>query len=126
MVIKDKVFGPYPCDFSGDGFIKKGSGQERSYSCHSEIKCIKAAKNIIFDKKKSRKMSSATMYNIRARIDEDDNIIICNSMPCAECKKSLLQYNINNVIYTDEEGSLVKEKTCNIPSKYSGCRRKYS
>ena len=71
-------------------------------------------------------MNSSIMYNIRARIDVDDNIIICNSMPCAECKKSLLQYNINSVIYTDETGSLVKGKTCNIPSKYSGSRRIYS
>ena len=70
-------------------------------------------------------MTSATMYNIRARIDKDNNIIICNSMPCLECKKSLLQHNINRVVYSTDDGTLVKENTSSILSKYSAYRKHY-
>jgi deoxycytidylate deaminase len=63
------------------------------------------------------------MYNIRARIDENNNIIICNSKPCLDCKEAMTKVGINTVVYSNSDGILVKERTVDIDSNLSSGKK---
>ena len=42
-----------------------------------------------------------------------------NGKPCSHCKKCLLKYGFQNIIYSDDQGNLIKTKIKTLNSRNS-------
>jgi deoxycytidylate deaminase len=78
-------------------------------NAHAEINALKSLSyNTISNK---RKMSKYTFISYRIKLDNSCNISLDNAKPCYHCTKTLIKYGIKNIIYTDDNGEWVKNKT---------------
>lgn len=55
------------------------------------------------------------------RIDSNGNF--CNSVPCSQCLLRIKNFGINKIIYSDDNGLIVKQKISEIISEKSTADR---
>ena len=89
----------------------------RGSSCHSEmqvLKCIECE-----DKRKVRKY---VMWNIRWTKSGN----IANSKPCINCQKALIDFGIQTIVYSTEDGNFIKCRLDELNCKPSSGFLNYS
>lgn len=78
--------------FSKDGMIS------RTCSCHAEIDVLRKCLKRNFKKKLS-------LYIVR--VTHEDSL--ASSAPCLPCTEKMREFNIKNLTYIDDDGTLIKE-----------------
>jgi hypothetical protein len=86
----------------------------RGKSCHSEIGLLK-----YIDVNDRRKVSKYTIWNIRWSKDGK----IMNSKPCLNCKNTLIEVGIKNIVFSAEDGHFYKNKLENLECSLSSGNR---
>ena len=82
-------------------FQSRFSKHPNSIYLHAEIDAIKNARLY-------KNLSKCNLYVCRIKWDDkEEHIVFGNSKPCLGCVKAILQFNIKQVIYTDESSSKI-------------------
>ena len=77
-------------------FQSKYSKHPSSIYLHAEIDAIKNARYF-------KELPKSTLYVARVKWDDkEENIIFGNSKPCLGCAKAIIQFNVKDVIYTED------------------------
>lgn len=84
-----------------DTFQKRYSKNEHAIYLHAEIAAIKAAKkHLSLDE-----LKKSTLYVCRVRFDNDDPTPEWGmSKPCEGCRRAIVEYQIQRVVYTLDGG----------------------
>ncbi len=84
-----------------DTFQKRFSKNEHAIYLHAEIAAIKAAKkHLSLDE-----LKKSTLYVCRVRFDNDDPTPEWGmSKPCEGCRRAIVEYQIQQVVYTLDGG----------------------
>lgn len=85
-------------------FQKRYSKASEAIFLHAEVAAIhNALKRISL-----RELSKSTMYVCRVRINKENKSFFSYSKPCDGCMRAIAEFDIKNVMYTDESGEFVK------------------
>jgi deoxycytidylate deaminase len=85
-------------------FQKRYSKASEAIFLHAEVAAIHNA----LKKVSLKELSKSTMYVCRVRINKENKSFFSYSKPCDGCMRAIAEFDIKNVMYTDESGEFVK------------------
>jgi len=100
-------------DFSGCRHIVADGNIGQS--CHAEIKALKMWISMHCKSANLKILKKITLYSLKAKLDDNMNLILSYGKPCLRCHQSLIKWNIKKVYYSNDEGSIIQ---CNNDTKY--------
>lgn len=84
-------------------FQKRYSKASEAIFLHAEVAAIhNALKRVSL-----KELSKSTMYVCRVRINKENKSFFSYSKPCDGCMRAIAEFDIKNVMYTDESGEFV-------------------
>lgn len=84
-------------------FQKKFGRAEEAIFLHAEVSAIsQALKRITL-----KQLSKSVMHVVRVSINSDDNPFFCYSKPCKGCMRAIEEFDIQKVLYTNEDGKFI-------------------
>lgn len=84
-------------------FQKRYSKANEAIFLHAEVAAIhNALKRVSL-----KELSKSTMYVCRVRINKENKSFFSYSKPCDGCMRAIAEFDIKNVMYTDESGEFV-------------------
>lgn len=85
-------------------FQKRYSKASEAIFLHAEVAAIhNALKRVSL-----KELSKSTMYVCRVRINKENKPFFSYSKPCDGCMRAIAEFDIKNVLYTNEEGQFVQ------------------
>lgn len=85
-------------------FQKRYSKASEAIFLHAEVAAIhNALKRVSL-----KELSKSTMYVCRVRINKENRPFFSYSKPCDGCMRAIAEFDIKNVLYTNEEGEFIK------------------
>lgn len=85
-------------------FQKRYSKASEAIFLHAEVAAIhNALKRVSL-----KELSKSTMYVCRVRINKENKPFFSYSKPCDGCMRAIAEFDIKNVMYTNEKGEFIK------------------
>lgn len=85
-------------------FQKRYSKASEAIFLHAEVAAIhNALKRVSL-----KELSKSTMYVCRVRINKENKPFFSYSKPCDGCMRAIAEFDIKNVLYTNEEGQFIQ------------------
>jgi deoxycytidylate deaminase len=89
--------------FKSHPFQKKFGRADEAIFLHAEISAIKQALRRL----SLKELSKSSLYVVRVSINSDNNPIFCYSKPCEGCMRAIEEFDIQKVLYTNEDGKFI-------------------
>ena len=104
IVYKNEVISLACNKIKSHPFQKRYSKANEAIFLHAEVSAIHNA----LKKVTLKELSKSTMYVCRVRINNDNKSFFSYSKPCDGCMRAIAEFDIKNVMYTDESGEFIK------------------